>query len=343
MKIFIVGPKWHGKTVESIGAAALRLGHEYCPFHYIDAFRGFKQNAIQRRFNRISPYPFLLSLESWRMNRNLINEGLRFKPDLIILLHANLIFPFMLRRVKALTRAKIVNWVIDEPLSHPNIVKSMPLYDHFFCFDRYYLEVIAEISGIRGTYLPCACNPELHKPIPLQNDTRIKYGADISFVGTYYNEREVLFRKLVKICPDLKLKIWGPGWKERLNTDTSFSGCLMGPLSVEQFPVVSMASRINLNIHHGQSLNGGANMRTFELACMGAFQLVDHIKGIEELFLPEQEMVVYNDVEDLGHKIKFYLSHPQACDAIAKKAMEKALGMHTYEHRLKEILDKVYR
>ena len=139
MKIMIAGPKWHGKTVENVGAAAQHLGHTYFPFYYIDAFRGFSQNALQRRFNRVSPYPFLLSSEVWRMNHSMLFEGERFKPDVLILLHANLVFPFTLKRFKDVTHARIVNWVMDEPLTHKNIMKSMTLYDHFFCFDRHYL------------------------------------------------------------------------------------------------------------------------------------------------------------------------------------------------------------
>lgn len=78
------------------------------------------------------------------------------------------------------------------------------------------------------------------------------------------------------------------------------------------------ASPVNLNTHHHQSRDGGANTRAFEILAAGAFELTDHVPGMEALLEPGREVAVYRSPEEAGHR--------------------RVLAEHTYRHRMQTLL-----
>jgi spore maturation protein CgeB len=98
------------------------------------------------------------------------------------------------------------------------------------------------------------------------------------------------------------------------------------------------ASKISLNVH-GDFMRYGGNMRLFEAAGAGSFQLVDDRPGVREWFTPGEHLVIYNSLDDLRDKVTYYLAHPDERERIAAAGRAHALAHHTYEQRLAQLED----
>lgn len=104
-----------------------------------------------------------------------------------------------------------------------------------------------------------------------------------------------------------------------------------------QTPLVYNAARINLNITSTQLVTA-VNQRVFDVPACRAFLLTDHRGDLPQLFTPDEEVVIYNDLADLRKKVRYYLEHDDERRAIAQRAYERVLKEHTYEHRAQEVI-----
>jgi spore maturation protein CgeB len=72
--------------------------------------------------------------------------------------------------------------------------------------------------------------------------------------------------------------------------------------------------------------------RTFEYPACRAFQITSPNPHLSRYFQPE-EMVSYEDVDDLIRKIRYYLRHEEEREAIAARALRRVQAEHTWEKR----------
>jgi spore maturation protein CgeB len=79
-------------------------------------------------------------------------------------------------------------------------------------------------------------------------------------------------------------------------------------------------------------------MRDFEVTGCGAFLLTDYARGLETIFKPGEEIICYKNIEELKDIVKFYLSHPQEREEIARKGNLRAHQDHTYARRMEELI-----
>ena len=81
----------------------------------------------------------------------------------------------------------------------------------------------------------------------------------------------------------------------------------------------------------------GGNMRLFETAAVGTFQMVDNRPGISKWFTPDEHLVIFENMTDLQEKARYYLAHDAERQAIADRAREHVLKHHTYDNRLTHV------
>jgi spore maturation protein CgeB len=189
--------------------------------------------------------------------------------------------------------------------------------------------------------LPLAALPSFHRPLELDAAERRRYGADVGFLGAGYPNRRVAFRQLI----GFDFKIWGSDWEG----DSVLAPLLQaGGARIEPEEAVKIfnATRVNLNLHssvradklisHGDFVNP----RTFELAACGAFQLADRRALMPELFA-EGELALFTSMEELRAGLDHYLAHPDERAAVAAKGRARVLADHTYQRRMRDLLDAI--
>lgn len=213
-------------------------------------------------------------------------------------------------------------------------------HDAIFTIQRGRLHDELHAAGARSVcYLPCAANPSVHRPLSLSEEEMARWGADVSFVGAGYRNRQNLFARLR--LPNLK--IWGNDWP----SDCAASRYLQENgrrVTAEETANIYNATKINLNLHSSTRYSGVnpegdfVNPRTFEIAACGGFQLADARSEMTELF-SEDEIVLFHDAEEISGQVAYYLSHESERTAMADRARSRVLCEHTYEHRMKTALD----
>lgn len=102
-------------------------------------------------------------------------------------------------------------------------------------------------------------------------------------------------------------------------------------------PIVFQNSRINLNITL-KTIQTGIPLRVIDIMGCGGFVLTNYQEEIAECFENGTECIMYESLEDMYAKAKFYLEHDSERRRIAENGFEKIKRNFTFEERLKEML-----
>lgn len=83
--------------------------------------------------------------------------------------------------------------------------------------------------------------------------------------------------------------------------------------------------------------------RIFETTGRGGFMIHPYIKGIEDSFVIDEEIVTYTfgDFKELKSKIDYYLKHDKEREKIRKAGMKRTQSEHTYTNRVKQIIKEM--
>ena len=98
-------------------------------------------------------------------------------------------------------------------------------------------------------------------------------------------------------------------------------------------------SKVSFNRHIDVSLNYANNMRLFEATGMGSLLLTDKKSNLNKLFEIDKEIVTYSCKEEASEKFKFLIDNPRKASEIAIAGQARTLKDHTYEVRMKELLE----
>ncbi len=338
MKILLIAPcsmpYQHGSFVHKY---LLRMGHEVCSFDYRQ-----KPPTALGRWPLISNhwiYPLLLRTLPVK-NKLLIQQALEFKPELILVIKGESVLPQTIEYLKQQTNAQAINWFPDDPHLFNAVAKyNANAYNIIFTSSADAVAWYKELGLKRVHWIGFACDPEVHKRLKLTPEEQAHYGADICFVGTYYLERHRILKRLA----DFKLKFWGPHWYRPLIGNNLYSRYMGKAIYHQEMVKAYNAAKIVINIHPAVMRHKGlrANMKAYEIAGSGAFQLCDKTKGVEEVFAIGDEVVCYQNEHDVADIARYYLEHPQEREKIAAAAQKRAYGQYTFEHRLTRILAEV--
>ncbi|MBQ8116576.1 MAG: glycosyltransferase [Lachnospiraceae bacterium] len=95
----------------------------------------------------------------------------------------------------------------------------------------------------------------------------------------------------------------------------------------DEMPYIFAASKINLNPCL-RAIQTGINLRAFDIMGCGGFLLSNYQEELAELYVNEEDMVLYDSMEDAIEKIRFYLSHEDLRARIAENGRRKTLEEH---------------
>jgi spore maturation protein CgeB len=130
-----------------------------------------------------------------------------------------------------------------------------------------------------------------------------------------------------------------PGWAELLAGRPNFR--LHPEINYyEELPGFYPLSEVNFNATSLQ-MQGAVNQRVFDVPAAGAFLLTDRRGGIERLFEPGREVMLYAGPEAAGEVLARCLGDPALRARIAAAGRARVLAEHTYGHRLESLLAAV--
>lgn len=106
----------------------------------------------------------------------------------------------------------------------------------------------------------------------------------------------------------------------------------------KECPKIYHLSKINLNITL-RSIETGIPQRIFDIMSVGGFVLSNYQQEMEELFVPDKEIVLYRDMEELIYKVNYYLKNDKERIQIAMNGYKKVKEYYAYPKVLRKILD----
>lgn len=95
----------------------------------------------------------------------------------------------------------------------------------------------------------------------------------------------------------------------------------------------------NYKIHLNCNISDDINYRTFETTGCGTFLLTNYTPGLEKLFDIGKEIVVYDNIQDLQSKVKYYLENDIERECIALAGFNRSKSEHTYFNRAKKLIN----
>lgn len=104
-----------------------------------------------------------------------------------------------------------------------------------------------------------------------------------------------------------------------------------------QMPFVFAQSRVNINISL-KAIRTGIPLRVIDIMGCAGFALSNYQEELVEYFVPDEECVIYENLEDLYAKVHFYLEHETERQRVAENGFEKVKRDFTFDDRLKKIL-----
>ena len=267
-------------------------------------------------------------------NRRLYRKVVTWHPDVLFVYGSNWgIYPDTIRKLKQRTGCQVIIWEGNFYFWRWFQAESISLYDHFFCGDSYLVPLLKASPGLKSVhFLGGCCDPDEHCQIELSAQDRLRYGADICFIGTPHSNRMELFENLA----DHQLKLWGDGW-DRSSILRPFAQA--EPVYGLKKTKIYNASRISVNLQGPRFQVNGLSVRVFEVAACGGFSITEPKPDLAYFFQPNEEVATFEDVDDLKRKVDYYLSHPDERERMAIRARDRALAEHTYRHRVQRILD----
>lgn len=167
-----------------------------------------------------------------------------------------------------------------------------------------------------------ACNHHLYVPYDIPQDN------DVTFIGQPHSNRHGIIEYLKS--KGIHAAVYGWGWK-----------------AYPRIPfneMVRMFSRTKINLNLSNSSTNTAQQikgRNFEVPGCRGFLLTGNADNLEEYYVPGEEVVVYEDLEDLVEKIRYYLNNDRQRKEISERGYRRTIHEHTWWHRFNRIFSQV--
>jgi spore maturation protein CgeB len=208
------------------------------------------------------------------------------------------------------------------------------MFDRVFVSSPAWVQSFLKLGSASVEYLPFASDTLVHGPV---NISARDY--QIGFVGTWRREREMFLELL---C-DFDVVIWGSNyWRSRTKPGSVLKRKWIGKsLDFDKFPQACADTRIMINLIDGHTWPG-PNMRCFELAGCGAFQLVTRTPAVVEIFCEGETIECFDTLEEARLKIDYYLKNEKQRMRIAAAAHQFIVDRkHTYIDRAHTIINGI--
>ena len=276
------------------------------------------------------------------LNDKLLKTCYNYKPDLIVLGHADLISSTMLGNLKdEYPNLKIAQWFLD-PLNKngPDFSKNKKrILDKSEFIDSNFLTTSPDVLNflskkVRNFFIP---NPADFSFETLNNFSH-ECSNDVFFALSHgvhrgnlkmrtTDDREKFLKKLIDITKNVKFDIFG--------IDN------VQPIWADQYFKTISNSKMGLNLSRGSPIKYYSSDRITQITGNGLVTLIDEKTGYRDFF-NNNEMVFYKNISDLSEKILKISKDDKLRKKIAKNGKKKYLKYFNSNNVANFIINKTF-
>ena len=296
-------------TGRRINNGFIRLGHSVL---------GFSDRDIQKYYRSFSDVK-----GSKTLNEKLKKTCYNYKPDLIVLGHADLISADQINELRDdYPNTKISQWFLD-PLNPngPDYGRNKQrVLDKINCVDTSFFTTSPKVLNFipkknETFYIPNPCD----KSFETLNNFNKSCSVDIFFALSHgvhrgvlktgkLDDRATFIKNLIEKTPDVKFDIYGINKVQPIWAD-------------HYFKTISNA-KMGLNLSRGETIKYYSSDRITQIVGNGLVCLIDEKTQYRDFF-NDNEMVFYKNINDLSEKILKISKDDRMRKKIAKNGKEK--------------------
>jgi spore maturation protein CgeB len=327
MKITLFGSKDYDSLEFHLNDSFNFLGHRVIHVDIKDIVNlPFKYNYFATKFfKKYDEYLF----------RKVAMKIIESEPELVVCTY-RFTHPVCIQLIKvALPGVPVIHINPDQltTLEYQQIFASP--YDAFFTKDHYMVDFMKNKMRLNTFYLPEALNARIHKmPTGNRLEQERKLDIDVVAFGTMYPYRENIIKQILK--EGIKVDLFGT--PDRRFAQPEIEKCFRNEfITGDRKAEVLFGAKIVFNNFHYAEIQS-ANVKFFEIAGIGGFQLCDYKDVLREYSAVPVEQFTYKNIGEAIDLIKYYIDKPNLRHDLAQKQHDHFVVNHTYEHRLKQLL-----
>jgi len=215
----------------------------------------------------------------------------------------------------------------------------LPLYDVVFTTKTYncHPKELPALGAKKVIFIDKAFDKHTHRPLSLNDDEKVKFGADVGFVGTFEQDRA---EKMLFLAEQgVSVRIWGNGWAKWIDKHAKLR-VENQPIYGDEYVKAICATKINLCFLRKVNRDLQTD-RTMEIPACGAFMLAERTEEHRRLFEEDKEAVCFEATEpqELLEKTLYYLEHENEREAVARAGRERCVRSgYSHHDRLRYML-----
>ena len=255
------------------------------------------------------------------LHKKIVESYDNFKPDLLILGHADRVSRQTLYQLKELNKnLKISQWFLD-PLSkfgpdHENnkkrVINKIDIIDNTFLTTN---PNSLSFKLKNSFFMPNPCD----QAFEILSNYKRKCNYDVFFAMSHgvhrgglkmgkTDDREIFINKLIKLNQDLKFDVYGMNKVQ--------------PIWAENFINKISNSYMGLNLSRGKPIKYYSSDRLVQIMGNGLLTFVDEKTQLSDFFKTD-EMIFYKNINDLSYKLMKYKKDIKIGKKIAEKGQKK--------------------
>ena len=252
------------------------------------------------------------------LNEKLIKTTEIYRPDLIVLGHADLIKNETIAQIKKkFPQIKFIQWFLDRideewKINKKRFLDKIKYMDASFCTTH---PDILNLSFKKVYYIPNPSdasldNLKIYNGKNLSNDVffAMSHGVHRGKLKKGKLDKREIFIKLIKITPEIKFDVYGVDQRQ--------------PIWSDDFKSKLSNSKMAINLSQGSSSKYYSSDRIAQLMGNGLLTFIDK-KTKLNYFFKNNEAIFYNSIRDLSKKIIFYNKNTYLRKKIAKRGRDK--------------------
>ena len=307
MKILFIGSNFGNVHLQFLSLKKL-----YKNIKKIDPISGILRNKLfSYIFHKISPKIFEPIINMY------VNKKIKTNYDLIFVRSGEYIGKNLIINLKKKTK-KIVYYCNDNPF----VERDKKRWDLFIPASKYYDLLIfqdksrikpAKKLGLKNIFLTL---PPYDSKIHKKKKSQVrKKKNDVVFVGTWFHERGVFFRKLIDL--GLNIKIYGTRWNKDPYFNILKPRVHLGHLKFNKYTKIIQNSKIAIALY-SEGNKDNITARSLEIPAIGTLMLSRKTPTMSKLFKENKEVVFFNNPKECYKKCIYYINNSKKREIVAK-------------------------
>src|SRR5260370_13915700 len=210
LRVLFVGENWFGSCARACCYALRRLGCDVRDFDAQTFFPRLRMKSSRAALRLATPRLIR------EYNQQLLETAEQFRPDFLLAFKGTYITPLALQKLRRGGLA-LYNYYPDRML----LARGTPVkdaiseYDTVFDTKHYWDGDAAQRHIVRNrVFVAHGYDPDIHHPVKLDERDRQQFGCDVSLIATHVQLKEEVIEELMRLRPNLNLRIWGNQWSE---------------------------------------------------------------------------------------------------------------------------------